>query len=154
MLERLDIGILATPTSPSWTDVGPLGSLTYRVHAVDIHGNIGPISNDLVIPSAVGVDGGPSAPRALTLLPNTPNPYPDHTTLRFGMAREGMVKLEVFNVAGRRVASVESGPFAAGWHELAFNGRDEAGRLLPSGMYFYRLDTGGETRSSRMVIGH
>jgi hypothetical protein len=123
------------------------------VHAVDIHGNIGPISNDLVIASAVGVEGGLVAPRSLTLLPNTPNPYVDRTTLRFGMAREGTVKLSIYSVAGRRVAGIETGPFSAGWHELAFSGRDDNGRLLPSGMYFYRLEAGGETRSSRMVIG-
>jgi FlgD Ig-like domain len=155
VLERTDVGTLASPTATNYADMGaPLGALTYRVHAVDIHGNVGPESNDLVIASGVGVGDGVSTPRSLTILPNTPNPYADRTTLRFGMAREGSVKLTVFNVAGRRVAGVEIGSFAAGWHELAFNGRDDNGRPLPSGMYFYRLDAGGETRNSRMVIGH
>ncbi len=150
---RADLGKIGVPGSPGWTDVGPpIGELHYYVYGIDIHGNIGPHSNTLIIPTAVGVDGGAPAPRVLTLAPNRPNPFAGGTTLRFGLPREDVVRLSVFNVAGRRVVSREPERLAAGWHELAFAARDDRQRPLPGGIYFYRLEVGGESVHGRMVI--
>jgi flagellar hook assembly protein FlgD len=62
------------------------------------------------------------------------------------------VALEVYDVAGRRVFSRELGTMPAGWREVSFAGRDRAGALLPSGVYFYRITAGRETMTRKMVI--
>jgi hypothetical protein len=88
---------------------------------------------------------------ALTVLDNVPNPFASTTTLRIGLPNADEVAIDVFDVAGRRVRN-ESIRLAAGWAELTFDARDENGRLLPSGVYFYRVRAAGETLTRKFVI--
>ena len=83
---------------------------------------------------------------------NTPNPFASVTTLRIGLPQAGAVSIEVFDVAGRRVASRrEAG--GAGWNAIPFDGRGDSGRALASGVYFYRVTTAaGETVTRKLVI--
>jgi hypothetical protein len=55
-------------------------------------------------------------------------------------------------VVGRRVRSLYDGPAATGRHSLGWDGRDDTGRRLPSGVYFARLSLGDETRTRRLVL--
>jgi flagellar hook assembly protein FlgD len=62
------------------------------------------------------------------------------------------VNLSVFDLAGREVATLADGHFAAGEHVLSWNGHDKAGNLLPSGAYMYRLKSAGETQIQKLVF--
>ncbi len=95
----------------------------------------------------------PAFPKSLTLLPNSPNPFGSSTEVRVGLPHEADVRLDVFDVAGRRVASRDAGRMNAGWVRIGFDGRDDRGRALASGVYFYRVTAGRETTTHRMVIG-
>jgi hypothetical protein len=99
-----------------------------------------------------GVGDTPGMPATLTLLPNSPNPFSDVT--RFRAAAPGAAtsaRVEVYDVRGRRVSDrVVS--FASGWQEIAFDGRDAKGNPLPSGVYFYRLTSGGVSKTQKFVI--
>jgi hypothetical protein len=149
---RTDAGTIASPGSPGYTDNGvPYGQLTYRVRATDIHGNVGAWSNDLVIPTALAVDGEP-LPRALELRPNAPNPFAGPTAIRFGLPASAAVRLEVYDVRGARAASRELGTLAAGWRTVTFDGNDDSGHRLPCGVYSYRVVTAGDGSKGRMVI--
>jgi len=79
------------------------------------------------------------------------NPFTDRTALRVILAEALPLKLEVFDVAGRRVAAVASGPPAPGKNVLAFSGRDDRGRPLVRGVYFYRLIAGDRVTSGKLV---
>ena len=68
-----------------------------------------------------------------------PTPFSSSTTLEFSLAARGVVELKVFGVDGRRVRTLVQGEREAGVHRLAWDGRDEAGRRLPAGIYFARL---------------
>jgi flagellar hook assembly protein FlgD len=72
-------------------------------------------------------------------------------TLSFSLPAASRVEAAVFDVAGRKVRELGAGRFAAGAHELSWDGRDTAGRAMPSGVYFVRLDRGSETLVTRMV---
>jgi hypothetical protein len=111
------------------------------------------IDNVRVIVSSAptGVGGTPGLPAALTLLPNAPNPFSATTVFRAGSARTSGARFEVYDVTGRRVASREL-TLAAGWQDVVFDGRDDAGRALASGVYFYRLHAAGTTRTQKFVI--
>ena len=85
----------------------------------------------------LGSDG--DAPAAFGLLQNHPNPFNPSTRIRFNAARPGHARLEIFDIAGRRVATLLDEPVAAGLSSLDWNGTDHAGRELPSGLYFSRL---------------
>jgi aminopeptidase N len=73
-----------------------------------------------------------------------PNPFATEVGIRYALPRDGDVRAEVFNPAGARVRLLADGPHAAGEVELIWDGRDDAGRALPSGIYFLRL-TGSDT---------
>jgi FlgD Ig-like domain len=143
---------LTTTTSPSYTDTNvPLTELRYRVRAVDIHGNVGSASNEIAIATPTDAGTTPSIPTMLTLLPNSPNPFEGTTSLHVGLPKAGEVRIEVYDVAGRRVATRTS-TLSAGWRDVVFDGRGDNGQALASGVYFYRVHAAGETHTRKMVI--
>ena len=87
----------------------------------------------------------------LTVLQNSPNPFRTETYLNVGLPREGEVDIAVFDVAGRKLYSQRS-PGAAGWNRFLFAGRDDSGRALPSGVYFYQVRTPGAAVTNKLVI--
>jgi hypothetical protein len=145
--------LIATSASPSHVDMGvPQSALYYVVRARDIHANVGPPSNEASLPTPTGIGDTPSLPKALTLLPNSPNPFGSSTELHVGLPKASDVRVEVYDVAGRRVLTRDLGRLAAGWRNVRFDGRDESGRALPGGVYFYRVTAGSETHTRKMVI--
>jgi hypothetical protein len=112
--------------------------------------------DDVVLPVTLHVlSGGTGAgeiPAMLLLKGNFPNPFNPKTTIRFALPDEKAVKLEVFDVNGRKVATLLDENLGAGEHHVVWDGSDSAGRSLPSGLYFYRLDTGLERRTSKMLM--
>lgn len=137
--------------SESYLDVSPgTGALYYIVTAVDVHDNQSTPSNEASVTVPTAVDT-PSLPRELTLLGNSPNPFQSETVFRVGAPAASAARIEVYDVAGRRVRSVET-PLSRGWQSVRFDGRDNAGNALASGVYFYRVQAGGKTVTKKMVI--
>jgi len=91
-------------------------------------------------------------PQALTLLGAAPNPFNPATEIRFNLARAGHVRLDVFALNGRRVATVADRVFGEGGQAVTWDGRDHTGRTLESGTYVYILESGDERRSARMTL--
>ncbi|MGH7725733.1 MAG: FG-GAP-like repeat-containing protein [Candidatus Eiseniibacteriota bacterium] len=92
-------------------------------------------------------------PARLALRPNVPNPADGRgTLLHFGLPREGDVRIAVYDVAGREVASAERAGLGPGWHTHRIDGRDHAGRPLSAGVYYYAVTAGGETVTDRMIL--
>jgi len=75
------------------------------------------------------------------LAPCHPNPFNPATTLRFRLDAPGPARLEIFDLAGRRLALLVNADLPAGEHVTEWNGRDDAGNRLPSGVYVARLTT-------------
>lgn len=84
---------------------------------------------------------------AATLEPNFPNPFADHTTLRYTLTQPGPVALRVFDATGRMVAVLVDQVQSAGVHEVAF-----AARRLPGGVYVCELAAGGTRQRRRLVV--
>ncbi len=68
-----------------------------------------------------------------------PNPFNPRTDLHFSLEEAGRVRVEIFEVTGRRLTLLDDGLYPAGNHSLRWNGQDDAGRGLPSGVYFARI---------------
>lgn len=100
------------------------------------------------IPKATaGVDRGFPNPTSIELGQNHPNPFTGQTLIPFSLPTLTSIKLAVYDVMGREVASVAEGEFAAGEHELAFNAND-----LPAGTYILKLTAGAETVTRTMIL--
>jgi len=91
-------------------------------------------------------------PRSLTLLGNTPNPFNPLTKINFFLPAAAEVKLEVFDLAGRRVRVLFDGPLPAGSNQVAWDGRNEDGQDTPSGAYFYKVTGPQETLTAKMML--
>ena len=88
---------------------------------------------------------------ALALSPPRPNPSAGPTRLGFTLRSAARVRLEIYDIGGRRVRGLLEAPLGAGAHEVEWDGRDDAGRPAAGGLYFARLDAGGEQRVQRIV---
>jgi subtilisin family serine protease len=94
----------------------------------------------------------PSGPGHFSLGRATPNPFGDRTVLRFEIPRAGVhADLSVFDVTGRRVKTLVSGPQTAGLHLVVWDGTDGGGNRVAAGTYFYRLRAQDFDESHRMV---
>jgi len=89
---------------------------------------------------------GAKPPARDLLAPNVPNPFNPRTALRFELIAGATVELAVFDVSGRRIATLAAGHRAAGRHEAVWQGRDDDGRAVPSGVYLARLRVDGPQR--------
>jgi FlgD Ig-like domain len=103
------------------------------------------------IPTAVG-----RAPTLteMTLSPNVPNPFSDQTAFDLHLPRDTDVDIRVYDVTGHLVRRMGPTRPGAGSRRMAFDGRDNRGNFLPSGVYFFRVHAGGETVTRKMVITH
>lgn len=136
-------------TSTSFTDAA--GSPHYyKLVAVDIHGNAS--APAFVMPSGmVGVED--DAPRfELALAGARPNPVRGGASVHFTLPHAMHARLDVLDVAGRRVASLADGTLEAGEHALAWPGRDARGRGLPAGIYLVRLEAIGRALTRRVAV--
>jgi len=103
-----------------------------------------------MIRDAVGVDATETG-GGLELGPAVPSPSRRGFTLRYASMSGGPVRATVLDARGRRVRALDGLASSPGEHVLAWDGRDETGGLLPSGIYLIRLDAGGEARVRRAV---
>jgi hypothetical protein len=92
------------------------------------------------------------AARACALDPPAPNPFNPATTLRFEIRDGGRVRLAVFDMAGRLIATVVDGYLPAGRHEAVWRGLDDSGRRVASGMYLGRLTADGTSACRRLTL--
>ncbi|MBN1884360.1 MAG: hypothetical protein JW876_02400 [Candidatus Krumholzibacteriota bacterium] len=142
--------IASTPdtaaTDDGWTwDAG----FWYKVTALDVHGNESPVA--LLGPGNVTGGETPPAP-ADFLARNYPNPFNPATTILFGIARPGRVRVGVYDTAGRLVRLLLDERRDAGRHEVAWDGRGDDGRSAASGVYFCRLVAGPFEETRKMVL--
>lgn len=81
-----------------------------------------------------------------------PVPSRSNTSLAFDLPSSGPVSIAIFDVAGRLVRSVVSDPRPAGRHTATWDGRSRSGVEAPAGVYFARLERGGDVLTRRIVL--
>ncbi|MCK4545888.1 MAG: T9SS type A sorting domain-containing protein [Candidatus Eisenbacteria sp.] len=88
----------------------------------------------------------------LRLEQNVPNPFNPSTTIRYSVPGREHVRLEIFNATGQRVACLLDERVPSGWGQVVWNGRDDSGEAVASGMYFCRLTTDAGCQVRRVVL--
>ncbi len=86
-------------------------------------------------------------PREYRLLQNFPNPFNPETQIKFALPKPESVKIEVYNLLGRKIRTLINKPMPAGYHDVGFNGQD-----LASGVYLYRMEAGTYCAVRKMIL--
>jgi hypothetical protein len=149
-LQIVDLGVPATPRSvgsiPGWPAGVAAGEEAlfvadfFGLRSYPLHG------------TATGAPGAPASAEQPALLASYPNPFNPSTLLAYRLPAPCALRLTVHDAQGRLLRCLAEGRQEAGEHSVAWDGRDERGRPLPSGVYFARLAAAGEIRGQRLIL--
>jgi hypothetical protein len=101
---------------------------------------------------ALGVNDELGIPDVFALHQNYPNPFNPVTSIRFDVPEESRVLLDIYNVTGQKVATLVNGNMQPGFHSIRWNGTNENGKQLASGMYFYRISSSKFTEVKKLIL--
>ena len=93
-----------------------------------------------------------SVPQAFSLAQNAPNPFNSNTVIRFALPQPSQIELATYNLLGQLVAVLVQGPSEAGTFSVRWDGRDQAGRAVASGVYLYQLRAGEYTEVRKLLL--
>jgi hypothetical protein len=135
----------------------PPGTIDYYLSACDFAGNAGTDPGGApgtfyTFLQPLGVEPGVEKPHTVMLAQSKPNPFARTTAIRYGLPREMMVSLDVYDLSGRRVANLASGRQPEGFHTVVWEGRSASGDQAPSGVYLYRLKAGDVVLTRKMLF--
>ncbi len=102
--------------------------------------------------SLSSLSAGTVLPDQYSLAQNYPNPFNPATTIAFNLPNAGQVELSIYNVLGQKVATIVDGQLEAGTHEAVWDGTDESGNAVGSGIYFYRISTSDFEQTKKMIL--
>ncbi len=86
------------------------------------------------------------------LFQNYPNPFNPTTTIKYSISQASSVQLVVYNVAGQRIRTLVNETKPAGTYAEVWDGKNDGGRSVATGIYFYRLKAGGFSETRRMLL--
>lgn len=128
-----------------------------KVQVVAYHGGVPKVTGYtdslflIQAPSAVEAEAT-TLPARFVLEPNTPNPFNPMTTIRFEVDRPGPATLRIYSVNGALVRTLVKGPLAVGRYHATWDGRDENGRSVGSGVYIYQLSSAARNLARKMSL--
>ncbi|MCP4290664.1 MAG: T9SS type A sorting domain-containing protein [bacterium] len=125
-------------------DDAALGLVTYLPYASEEHDPLSPV-DEFEVPEL-------QIPRTTAIFQNYPNPFNPATMINFDLNRSTPVKIQVFDISGRWVADLVDRAMPAGHHVIAWNGQDDQGRGVSSGVYLYQFLAGDINKTMRMVL--
>jgi hypothetical protein len=138
------------------TNPGHSLSLVYNNWAsgkpIVAHANPEVVDNKIVLPAAKGVNSEPQIPDEYSLDQNFPNPFNPSTTLAYSLKEPGHVTLNIYNVLGQNVRTLVDEHQDAGSYTKVWDGLDDRGNGVASGMYFYRIKAGDFSDIKKMVM--
>ena len=96
--------------------------------------------------------GDVNQPRTCRLMQNYPNPFNPETTINYNLTKPEHVKLGVYNLLGQEVKILIDQVQHSGNHEIKWNGRNETGQKVESGIYLYQLQSENHNQTKKMII--
>jgi hypothetical protein len=110
------------------------------------------INNLLEVPMSENEDEEEDQIVTTMLYPNFPNPFNHSTTISFSIPNENRVKIEVYNIKGQKINTIENSKFDKGNHSVVWNGKDKHSKTVASGVYFYKLIVGDKAIDTQKMI--
>lgn len=141
-------GNMGSATSVTLRGLRPNTTYYWSVQSIDnLYNGSAFAEEQSFVSGPVSIDGGMELPTEVTLSQNFPNPFNPSTTIRFGLPVSDQVRISVYDITGRLVSQIADARFEAGYHVVNFNGS-----RLASGVYLYRLETGGTVLTQKMSL--
>lgn len=141
-------GMGSPPTSVDFMlEAGPDNTSTYFMEVTDACEDPGP--NTVTFDPAYEM--GPGVAEA-QLMGNAPNPFSGQTTVEFVLPEQRRVTVTVYDMMGRKVATLVDGVRSAGTHAVGWNGQSDDGQDLASGVYLLRMEAGNQSSTQRLTI--
>jgi hypothetical protein len=128
----------------------PASALYYIVTAYDMHSNQSGPSNEANVGAVTGVGGTPAS--YVLSVSAYPNPFNPETTIRYTLPARGRVTIHVFDARGAHVATLVDAVTPAGAYTVTWNGHDDRGNAVGSGVFFARLASAAGERSYKMTL--
>ncbi len=143
--------VIATTEEETYTDdTVVIGELyTYYVTALYEGGYESGASNEVVVEVTSADDLIPAVTR---LDNNYPNPFNPETTIRFSLHENNKVEIVIYNIKGEKVRELLSSELPASYHTVVWDGRNDRGRMVASGVYFYQMRTSGFLQIKKMLL--
>ncbi len=111
------------------------------------------IYNNFEAENTTGVkDDNTVIPAKFVLFPNYPNPFNPTTTIKFGIPKAGQVELVVYDLLGRKVKTLLNENTHVGYHSVVWDGTNDYGNKVSTGIYFYRLKAGSLQQTQKMIL--
>jgi hypothetical protein len=109
-------------------------------------------TNEAILPTTVHSGTAEKLPDRFELKQNYPNPFNDETVIEFNLVQDDHVVLNIYNLSGQLIRQVVNASFHAGIHRAVWDGCDQGGSLMPSGIYIYQLNSSDVELTRRMVF--
>jgi hypothetical protein len=131
-----------------------LGGSFSRPAASATEGDVLPVEDDNFSTDPVVAEkaAGNSLPKEFALRGSYPNPFNASAQISFALPQAGSVRLEIYNILGQPVRTLLDGDQPAGERSVLWDGTDRNGRVLSSGIYFYKISFGGQVKVGRMNL--
>ncbi len=114
--------------------------------------NIDTSSVNLVRGKITGVESFDALPKEFAMDQNYPNPFNPSTSIKFALPKDADVQLKVYDLLGREVRTLVNSDVKAGRHEVLWDGRNEMGAQVASGVYLYRITAGSFVSIKKMMM--
>jgi hypothetical protein len=141
-----DSRVIGRPVPPGLFDFeGVLGDFRgdYQLTPID--------STDILLRTNVA-DQPAALPQQFALMANYPNPFNPSTIIRYNLPVNVHVKLVIYDLLGAKIRTLVDADETAGFKHLAWDGIDDAGARVASGVYFYRIEAGDFTMTRKMIL--
>ncbi|MDD3235611.1 MAG: T9SS type A sorting domain-containing protein, partial [Candidatus Cloacimonetes bacterium] len=92
------------------------------------------------------------SPLQTSLLGNYPNPFNPSTTIQFSLKEKSQVNMDIYNISGQKVRSLVNSLMPSGTHNIHWNGQDNSGKAVSSGVYFVKMNSGKYTSTKKMIL--
>jgi hypothetical protein len=131
---------------------GQVGQASIVVRATDSESSFIDESLTVTVSGPSTAIGDTPPPDRFVLYQNAPNPFNPTTAIRFDTAREGNVELRIYDGSGKLIRTLVDRHLPATNHEVTWDGRDDRGAAVASGVYFYRLVAADQRAIKKMVL--
>ena len=101
---------------------------------------------------AVGIENRPTLPKTFAMSPNYPNPFNPSTTISYQVPRQSDVRIEIYNMLGQKIRALLNDHKDPGVYQMVWDGRNDAGVQVGSGVYLYRMIASDFVQTRKMIL--